>query len=207
MNRASLLFSAAFAALTFGTLPTAFAQTITQASQLQSGSYAVEPGHTQIGFSVLHFGFTNYFGAFSNASGTLELNAHSPASSRLSVTIPVASVQTTSTQLTNELKGPQWFDATKFPKATFVSTSIKMLGQNDATIHGNLSLHGVTKPITLNAHFVGAGINPIDKKYTTGFDATSTFNRSDFGIKTYVPYVSDSVTLRISGAFEKQDQP
>ncbi|MCP1228891.1 YceI family protein [Acetobacter fabarum] len=205
MNRASLLFSAASAIIAFSTFSPVSAQTITKASQVQSGTYAVEAGHTQIGFSVLHFGFTNYYGAFSNASGTLELNAQSPASSRLSVTIPVESVQTTSSQLTDELKGPQWFDATKFPNATFVSTSIKMLGQNDATIHGNLTLHGVTKPITLNVHFVGAGINPMDKKYTTGFDATSTFNRSDFGIKTYVPYVSDSVTLRISGAFEKQN--
>ncbi|MFT9417379.1 YceI family protein [Acetobacter sp.] len=205
MNRASLLFSAAFAVITFSTHAVASDQTITQASHIQSGTYAVEAGHTQIGFSVLHFGFTNYFGVFSNASGTLELNALSPASSRLSVTIPVASVQTTSTQLTDELKSPQWFDAAKFPDATFVSTSVQMVDQNNATIHGKLSLHGVTKPITLHAHFVGAGVNPIDKKYTTGFDATGTFNRSDFGIKTYVPYVSDAVTLRISGAFEKQN--
>ncbi|WP_338331946.1 YceI family protein [Acetobacter sp. LMG 32666] len=205
MTRASLLFTAASAMLALSTINPASAQTVTDAAQIKSGTYVVEPAHTQIGFSVLHFGFTNYFGAFSNASGALELNAQSPASSRLSVTIPVASVQTTSSKLTDELKSPQWFDAAKFPNATFVSTSVKMVGQNDATINGNLTLHGVTKPVTLTVHFVGAGVNPMDKKYTTGFDATGTINRSDFGIKTYVPYVSDTVTLRISGAFEKQD--
>ncbi|MCP1243430.1 polyisoprenoid-binding protein [Acetobacter lambici] len=205
MTRTTLLFTAASAVLALSTITPASAQTITNATQIKSGTYAVEPAHTQIGFSVLHFGFTNYFGAFSNASGALELNAQTPTLSRLSVTIPVASVQTTSSKLTDELKGPQWFDTAKFPNATFVSTSVKMVGQNTATINGNLTLHGVTKPVTLNVHFVGAGVNPMDKKYTTGFDATSTINRSDFGIKTYVPYVSDSVTLRIAGAFEKQD--
>lgn len=69
---------------------------------------------------------------------------------------------------------------------------------------GNLTLHGVTKPEILNVHFIGAGMNALDKKYTTGFEATGTIKRSDFGVKMYVPYVSDEVHLRIAGAFEKQ---
>ncbi|MFT8417797.1 MAG: YceI family protein [Acetobacter sp.] len=205
MIRASYLLSAATAMLALSVVAPASAQTVTQAAQAQSGTYAVEPAHTQVGFSVLHFGFTNYYGVFSNASGSLVLNAQAPASSKLSVTIPVASVQTTSSKLTDELKSPQWFDAAKFPNATFVSTSVKLDGQNNATVNGTLTLHGVTKPVTLSVHFLGAGVNPMDKKYTTGFEATGTINRSDFGIKTYVPYVSDAVALRIAGAFEKQD--
>ncbi|MFT9423631.1 MAG: YceI family protein [Acetobacter syzygii] len=205
MRRTSVLLSATSAILALSTFNVASAQTISNAAQIKSGAYAVEPGHTQVGFSVLHFGFTNYFGAFSNASGTLAFNAQTPASSKLTVNIPVSSVQTTSSQLTDELKGAQWFDATKFPVATFVSTSVKITDPNNATVQGNLTLHGVTKPETLQVHFVGAGVNPMDKKYTIGFDATGTLKRSDFGIKTYVPYISDEVTLRIAGAFEKQD--
>ncbi|MFT8550421.1 MAG: YceI family protein [Acetobacter okinawensis] len=205
MPRFSSLLTAASAVLALNAVTPVFAQTVTSAAQVQSGNYAVEPGHTQVGFSVLHFGFTNYFGAFSNASGTLELNAKTPSASKLSVTIPVASVQTTSAKLTDELKSAQWFDAAKFPDATFVSTSVKLTGQNNATVNGNLTLHGVTKPVTLTVHFIGAGVNPMDKKYTTGFEATGTLNRSDFGIKMYVPYVGDTVTLRIAGAFEKRD--
>lgn len=205
MNRLTLLFSVSSAVLALSAVQPALAQTVSNAAQAQSGTYAVEPAHTQVGFSVLHFGFTNYFGVFSGVSGSLELNTHTPSASHLSVTIPVASVQTTSSKLTDELKSPQWFDAAQFPNATFVSTSVKVTGQNEATVVGNLTLHGVTKEETLKVHFLGAGVNPMDKKYTTGFDATSTINRSDFGIKTYVPYVSDTVTLRISGAFEKQD--
>lgn len=185
-------------------LPVA-AQAAGSPAEVQSGHYAVEPGHTQVGFSVLHFGFTNYAGVFSNVSGTLELNAKNPAASSLSVTIPVASVQTTSDVLNGELKGAEWFDAEKFPNATFVSTSVKLTGKSDAVVAGNLTIHGVTKPETLKVHFIGAGVNPLDKKYTTGFEATGTVKRSDFGVSKYVPYVSDEVTLRIAGAFEKQD--
>ena len=183
---------------------TASAQVVTSAAQAQSGTYDIEPGHTQVGFSVLHFGFTNYLGIFSNVSGTLILDPKNPTTSKLSVTIPVDSVQTTSSKLNDELKGTQWFDAAKFPNATFESTSIHVTGRNDALVTGNLTLHGVTKPETLKVHFIGAGINALDKKYTTGFEATGTLKRSDFGVKMYVPYVSDEVQLRINGAFEKQ---
>lgn len=182
----------------------ASAQVVTDAAQSQSGTYEVDPGHTQIGFSVLHFGFTNYQGMFSNVAGALVLDTKKPSASKLSVTIPMDSVQTTSAKLDDELKGDQWFDATKFPKATFESTSVRIMDRNDALVSGNLTLHGVTKPETLKVHFIGAGVNMLDKKYTAGFEATGTIKRSDFGVKMYVPYVSDEVQLHIAGAFEKQ---
>ncbi len=69
---------------------------------------------------------------------------------------------------------------------------------------GNLTLHGVTKPVVLEVHFIGAGINPIDKAYTVGFEATATIKRSDFGVTTYVPAIGDEVQLNIAGAFEQQ---
>lgn len=184
-------------------LPAA-AQTVTSPAQVLPGHYAVEAGHTQVGFSVLHFGFTHYAGVFSTVSGTLDLDVKTPSASSLSVTIPIASVQTTSDVLNGELKSAEWFDADKFPNATFVSTAVKLTGKSDAVVTGNLTIHGVTKPETLKVHFIGAGVNPIDKKYTTGFEATGTIKRSEFGVNKYVPYVSDEVTLRIAGAFEKQ---
>ncbi|GBR46786.1 YceI family protein [Neokomagataea thailandica] len=185
--------------------PAVKAQAVTDAGKVQAGHYAVEPGHTQVGFSVLHFGFTRYQGTFSGVSGTLDLNDKTPSASALSVTIPVASVQTTSAKLTDELKSPQWFDATQYANATFVSKQVRRVGHNDAVVTGDLTLHGVTKPETLKVHFVGAGVNPLDKKYTVGFEVTGTIKRSDFGVKMYVPYVSDEVQLHIAGAFEKQD--
>ena len=115
MKYTLLSFPAAAVAIGLLAGSPASAQVVTNAAQAQSGTYDVEPGHTQVGFSVLHFGFTNYLGVFSNVSGTLSLDAKSPASSKLSVTIPVDSVQTTSAKLDDELKGDQWFDAAKFP--------------------------------------------------------------------------------------------
>ena len=202
MSRPALLLTTALA---LATATPVLAQTSTDPASVTAGTYAVETGHTQIGFSLLHFGFTWYSGAFSGVTGKLSLDPKHPAAAQLSVTIPIASVQTTSDKLTAELKDPDWFDAAKFADATFVSTSVHPTGHGEATVIGDLTLHGVTKAETLKVKFRGAGINPIDKKYTVGFDATTTVKRSDFGVTKYVPYVGDEVKLHIAGAFEKQD--
>ena len=122
------------------------------------------------------------------------------------MTIPVDFVPTTVPKLTGELKGDKWFDATKYPSAEFTSTKVTLAGKASAIISGTLTLHGVTKPITLKAHLVGAGINPIDKAYTVGFSATGTIKRSAFGVSAYVPYIGDDVRLTIAGAFESSSK-
>jgi polyisoprenoid-binding protein YceI len=167
------------------------------------GSYKVESYHTQVGFSLSHFGFTNYSGLFSGATGSLQLNPAKLGASKLDISIPVDSVTTTVSKLTDELKGDQWFDTAKFPKATFVSTQVVPTAEG-ATVTGNFTLHGITKPVVLHVRFIGAGVNPIDKAYTVGFEATGTIKRSDFGVKTYLPAVGDEVQLSIAGAFEQQ---
>ncbi len=174
-------------------------------AQIQAGTYAVDPGHTQVGWRVSHMGFSNYAGGFSDVSGTLELQPKNPAAAKLSVKIPVASVTTTSAKLTDELKGDQWLDAAKFPDMTFVSTKVVPAGKDHAKVTGDLTLHGVTKPVMLDVTLVGAGVNPLSKKYTVGFEATGTLKRSEFGVKTYVPLIGDELHLTIAGAFEKQD--
>ena len=174
------------------------------AAQVQAGRYAVEPQHTQIGFAVSHMGFTTYYGHFSNASGSLQLSPTDPAASQLEISVPVDTVSTTSDKLDGELKSPDWLDATHFPQMTFRSTKIVASGADAADVTGNLTLHGVTKPVTLHARFVGAGTNPLDKKYTVGFQIGGEINRSDFGVKAYVPMIGDAVQLTISGAFERQ---
>lgn len=167
-----------------------------------AGTYVVEPYHTQVGFSISHLGFTNYAGVFSQVSGSLALDPAHPGHSRLEVTIPIASVQTTSTKLDGELKSDQWFDAEKFPNATFTSTSVVPTSTRSATVTGDFTLHGVTKPVALKVRFIGTGINPLDKAQTVGFEATGVIRRSDFGVKQYVPLVGDDVALVIAGAFE-----
>ncbi len=195
----------AAAALVIGSTAVVRAQTAShEPAAVKAGSYAVEPTHTQVGFTLLHLGFSYYSGVFSNVSGTLRLDPSRPDASRLEVSIPIDSVATTSAKLDGELKGPEWFDAQHYPAATFTSTRVMPMGKNAARVDGTLTLHGVSEPETLSVHFVGAGVNPLDKKYTVGFEAVGTIRRSQFGVKTYVPLVGDDVRLSIAGAFELQ---
>ena len=174
------------------------------AAKVEAGTYAVEPYHTRILFAVSHMGFTTYFGDFTGASGSLTLNPKSGAASALAVSVPVDSVSTTNAKLDGELKSADWFDAAKYPTITFKSTKVTRAGADGAKVNGDLTMHGVTKPVTLAVTFNGAGTNPLDKKYTTGFEATGKVRRSDFGVTKYVPLIGDYVDITISAAFEKQ---
>lgn len=171
---------------------------------VKAGTYTAEPYHTQIGFSISHFGFSNFSGFFSGASGTLRLDPANLSISKLEVAVPVQSILTTVPPLDDALKGDQWFDSARFPNATFVSTKVTKLGNDTATIVGNLTLHGVTKPVTLKARLIGVGTNPLDKSFTIGFQATGAIKRSDFGIKQYLPLLTDEVALKIDTAFVLQ---
>ena len=207
MKTRFLAAGAAAALFAFSSLaPQAMAQSVSSKDPkaVKAGTYKVEPYHTQIGFSISHFGFTDFSGFFSGASGALVLDPAKVKISKLDVTVPVQSVLTTVSILDTELKGPKWFDGTKYPTATFVSTKIIKTGSSTATIVGDLTLHGVTKSVTLKAHLVGSGVNPLDKSVTVGFDATGDIKRSDFGITQYLPLLGDDVALKIDAAFVLQ---
>ena len=176
----------------------------TSPSAVQPGVYVVEPNHTQVGFSVLHMGFSRYAGGFSNVSGELDLKPDDAAASTISVTVPVKTVVTTSAKLDAELKSADWLDAAKYPTMTFKSTKVTPGHEGNAKVTGDLTLHGVTKPVTLDVRFIGSGVNPLDKKYTSGFAISGDIKRSDFGVSKYVPLIGDDVHLEINGAFEKK---
>jgi polyisoprenoid-binding protein YceI len=173
-------------------------------AKVEAGTYKIDPGHTQVVFGVNHFGFTTYYGSFSDASGSLDLNPAKPDDSKLDVAIKTASVLVPNAKLEGELKSDQWLAVEKFPDATFKSTKVTKTGATTATVTGDFTLHGVTKPLTLNVTYVNAGANPISKTYTAGFEAKGKIKRSDYGVKMYVPLVGDEVDLMISGAFEHQ---
>lgn len=171
---------------------------------VKAGTYKVEPYHTQVGFSISHFGFTDFSGFFSGASGTLQLDPAKLGVTKLDVSVPVTSVLTTVSVLDDQLKGDQWFDTAKFADATFVSTKVTPTGKGTATIVGDFTLHGVTKPVTLKARLVGSGVDPLDKTFTVGFEASGTIARSDFGVKQYLPLLGDEVRLSIASNFKLQ---
>ena len=169
-----------------------------------SGVYVVEPNHTEVLFGISHLGFSTYYGQFPGASGTLTLDAAHPANSKLDISIPVASVMTASSKLNAELAGDQWLDAGKYPTMTFHSTKIVATGPTTADVTGDLTLHGVTHPVTLKATLHKAGDNPMMKAYSAGFEVTGHINRGDFGVKNYLGPIGDDVTLIISAAFNRK---
>ncbi|MDO6413415.1 YceI family protein [Sphingomonas sp. BIUV-7] len=166
-----------------------------------SGSYTVDTPHTQLLFTVNHLGFTEYTGEFTNPTGTLTLDTKSPAASKVEITFPIDQVRTTVAALDTHLKSADFFDAAKFPEGKFVSTKVVAKGQT-ATITGDLTLKGVTKPVVLQARFFGAGTDMRSKKAYIGFAATTVIKRSEWGI-TYAPTVSDEVKLTINAGFKQ----
>ena len=172
-------------------------------ADVRAGSYTVEPSHTRILWSVSHMGFSTWYGDFTGAQGALTLDPRAPARDRLELTIPVASVATTNAKLDEELKAADWFDAGRYPTIRFVSTRVARTAPGRADVTGELTFHGVTKPVVLHVRFNGAGTNPLSKRYTVGFDAEGTLSRSAFGVTKYVPLVGDEVRLQLSGAFEQ----
>ena len=179
------------------------------ASRITAGTYSTDPGHSLIGWEVNHFGFNDYFGLFGDVTGTLTIDPANPSAAKVDVTIPVGKVTTASAGLTSHLLragkdgGKPDFFGPSPADARFVSTSVVVDGMN-AKITGDLTLNGVTKPVTLDAEFTGAGTNPFNKKETIGFEADAEIKRSDFGIAYGLPIISDEVELDISVAFEKQ---
>ena len=162
-----------------------------------SGTYAIDPTHTSVLFSLSHMGFSNYYGRFNAVSGTLDFDPKTPENSKLKVTIDTSSIDTNNATLESDLRGSGWFDTAAFPTATFVSTHITKLTDTTGEVTGDFTLHGVTKPITLTVTFNGTGMNPLANKEELGFSAHATIKRSDFGISQYVPMVGDDVALTI----------
>jgi len=173
-------------------------------SRVAAGSYKVEPDHTQALFTLNHLGFTLYTGQFIQPSGSLTIDPADPDNTKVDVTFAIAPVSTTSAHLNEVLQSAEFFDAAKFPEARFTSTKVVANG-SDATVDGNLTIKGITKPATLQVRFVGAGTNPRPpNKATIGFAATAVVKRSDFGINFGVPIISDRVDLAINAAFEAE---
>ena len=174
------------------------------------GTYKADPDHTLVMWTVDHLGFTPYTGIFGSVTGTLVLDPKNPNAAKVDVTIPVSKVTTASAGLTDHLlragKGggkPDFFGANP-ADARFVSTNVVASGQK-AKITGNLTLNGVTRAVTLDASFYGAGKMPANMggQENVGFRAIGSIRRSDFGISMGIPLVSDEVALEIAAAFQK----
>jgi polyisoprenoid-binding protein YceI len=161
--------------------------------------------HSGVDFTVLHLSLANVRGHFRNIGGSIVWNESDITKSTVNITIDVTSVDTGVSPRDNDLKSPNFFDVAQFPTATFVSTSVAKTGSG-LTVNGNLTLHGVTKPVVLNVEGPTGPVPGMDKKPHSGFSASTTISRTAFNIASKAPaaMIGDDVKLTIDLDVAKQ---
>ena len=161
-------------------------------------TYKIDPNHTDVIAQWNHFGFSKPSAHFGQADGTLVYDAANVAKSSVQVTLPLSGLNAFVPDLTEHLLSADFFDAAKFPSASFKSTRVEAAGEGRLKVSGELSLHGVTRPVVLDVRLNKAAAHPVSKRAAIGFDASTTIKRSDFGLAKFVPNVSDEVEIRIT---------
>lgn len=161
-------------------------------------TYKLDPTHTDVLAQWSHFGFSNPSAHFGQAEGTLVYDADDVAKSSVHVTLPLAALNSFTPKFDEHLKDADFFDAAKYPTATFKSTQVEAAGAGKLKVTGDLTIKDITKPVVLDVTLNKAGEHAMAKRAAIGFDATGTLNRSDFGVGKYAPAVSDQVKLRIT---------
>ena len=206
------LASAALAVALF-TAPAALAApgvSSVKPADLPAGHYVLDKTHASVVAKLKHMGFSNYQFRFTKVDADFTYDPKAPQASKINVTIDPASVDTATggdafgLKFNKELAGDGWLEANKFPTVTFVSTAVNVGDGQHGTVTGDLTLHGVTKPVVLDVTFNGVGAGMVPLQTRTGFSASTTIKRSDFGVSKYVPLVGDEVTLNIEVEFEKK---
>ncbi|MDE2596637.1 MAG: YceI family protein [Sphingomonadales bacterium] len=165
-----------------------------------AGTYTVDGSHATVLAKVVHLGFSTTTVRFDQVSGTLTYDPAKAEAAAASITVATGSLNSGFAARDEHLKGPGFFNAAAFPNATFASTRLVKTGADTADLPGQLTLLGVTKPLTLHVKFNGFG-KGMDGKTRVGFSATGAIKRSDFGMKTFLGPVADDVALEIDAEF------
>ncbi|MDD3760274.1 MAG: YceI family protein [Acidithiobacillus sp.] len=176
--------------------------TYTPLSGNPSGTYRIDPQHTNVFFTIGHVGIGQFTGRFDNISGTYTFNAQNPAQDKVDITIPAASINTDFALRDQHLRSKEFFDVKRYPNITFVSSKYVPNGPKKGELYGNLTLHGVTKPVVFQVQEIGAGNVPYLPKpwggYLSGFVATTVIHRSDFGMDAYLPEgLSNAIAVKV----------
>jgi polyisoprenoid-binding protein YceI len=174
------------------------------AADLGGQPYRVEKTHADLLFDVDHAGFTHKHGSFRNLDAALQYDAQHPEQSHVSVTVQVDSIDTGFAPRDQELKGEKFLDVAKYPVMGFESIRVTPGPNHTLVVEGNLTLHGVTRPLTLQATLNKSAPNPFDKAATLGFSATGSLKRSDFGVSSFVPMIGDEVRIEIDAEFNQK---
>jgi polyisoprenoid-binding protein YceI len=169
--------------------------------QVPSGRYAADPGHRFISFSYSHLGLSHPMARITDFDAVLTLDSAQPQNSMVEATIRAAGISSGFAPMDREFHGATLFDVAAFPEIKFTSTALTRTSADAGTMTGNLTIKGITKPVSLAVKLNGAGPHPMTKKPAVGFSATGTLKRSDWGLTRSVPAVGNEITLAIEAEF------
>ena len=188
MKKLAIIFSAVLALTAFTTM---------------DNIWKNDDPHSQLGFTVTHLGIADVSGTFNDFDVTVTSSKPDFSDAVFELTAKAASIDTRVEARNNHLKSADFFDAEKFPSINFKSTGIKRVKENQYKLTGNLSLHGITKAVTMDLLYKGTIENPMSKKQTAGFQVTGVIKRSDFnlGSKFPAPMITDEVRIKSDGEF------
>jgi polyisoprenoid-binding protein YceI len=173
------------------------------ASNITPGSYELDDTHAYLSFSYSHLGLSNPQIHFADFVANLELSGNDMSQSQVSITIDAASLDSAIPELDDDLKGADFFDVANYPEITFQSTVYEETSDSSGRLTGDLSVRGVTKPVTLDVTINSAAMNPLNRREMIGFSATGILNRSDYGLTAYAPFIGDELSLTVQVEFEK----
>lgn len=179
-------------------------QTI-ERGELRGGAFALDLEHATIHWKVDHLGFSQFVGRFDRFDASLDFDPAAPEAAVLEVVVDTGSVSTHVPGFADELRGPGWLASERHPEARFVSRAITVTGPATGTIEGELTLLGVTEPVSLEVTFNGGATNFVTGRYTLGFAATAVLDRTAFGLTTLAPAIGREVTLEIHAEFVATD--
>jgi polyisoprenoid-binding protein YceI len=166
--------------------------------------WTVDKSHAKLGFTITHLMVSDIEGSFKSFDAKVNASKDDFSDATVELTADVNSVNTDDDKRDAHIKGPDFFDAAKYPSLTFKSTSFKKIAENKYKVTGDLTLHGVTKPVVLDA-VARTGTNPMSKKTITGFKISGSLKRTDYGVGTQFPgaMLSDEVIITANAEFVK----
>lgn len=164
---------------------------------LAQETFVLDPAHTQVAFSIDRFGFNRVLGRFEQVSGAIVLDEANPENSSVTAEVQMASVSAGDAVRDDHLRGERWLNVAAHPVMSFRSTSVRRTGETTAEVTGDLTLMGVTHPLTLNVTLNRIGESPSNRRRAAGFSATGTLSRSQFGIAIAPQLIGDEVTITI----------
>ena len=168
---------------------------------VRAGAYALDPAHAAVVWRIDHLGYSTYVGRFERVDASLDFDAQTPASARLEAIVDISSLDVANPEFEQTLLGPDWFDAAAHPQAIFRSDTITVTGPQTGRVDGQLTLKGVTRPVSMDVTFNGGGNDLLRGAYVTGFSGVMVIDRTAFDIDRFSGLLADEIEIELQAEF------